>query len=134
MRYIFLYTGLGFVLMGLAGCSMCCGPFDFSYPTYGGAFPREMRDAGRVGSVFSDPSFEFSGPSASSNLEAVEQVDPMGLPEDDFMSGFERDSQERLSEPQIDGTQPDNGPVPDDANISARRWQVEPVTSLKNWR
>lgn len=134
MKNILLNTVLGSVMLSLAGCSMCCGPFDFSYPTYGGASPRAVRDSGRVGSVFSDPNYIVSGPSANSNLDAVEQVDPMGLPEDDFMDGFESDSEGRLPEPQLDDNQPENGPEPDDANISARRWQVEPVTSSKNWR
>ena len=62
--------------MGLAGCSMCCGPFDFSYPTYGGAFPREMRDAGRVGSVFSDPNFDHGNPAICDTLGTHSESTP----------------------------------------------------------
>lgn len=36
----------------LAGCAMCCSPFDYSYPTYGGKWQRVDREHGRVGSAF----------------------------------------------------------------------------------
>lgn len=36
----------------LAGCAMCCSPFDYSYPTYGGKWQRVDREHGRVASVF----------------------------------------------------------------------------------
>lgn len=39
-------------LASLAGCAMCCSPFDYSYPTYGGKWQRVDREHGRVGSVF----------------------------------------------------------------------------------
>ena len=56
-------------LIATVGCSMCCGPDDFNYPTYGGIHQRADPARGRVGSVFSDPYASASGLSADSNLE-----------------------------------------------------------------
>ena len=42
--------------VGSIGCSICCGPDDYNYGTYGGIHPRADMQHGRVGSVFSDPS------------------------------------------------------------------------------
>lgn len=39
-------------LAALAGCAMCCAPFDYAYPTYGGKWQRTDREHGRVGSLF----------------------------------------------------------------------------------
>jgi hypothetical protein len=36
----------------LAGCAMCCSPFDYAYPTYGGKWQRTDREHGRVGSLY----------------------------------------------------------------------------------
>ena len=45
------------ILAGFStGCSMCCGPMDYAYPTYGGKWERADRFHGRVGSVFYDAS------------------------------------------------------------------------------
>jgi hypothetical protein len=48
---------------------MCCGPYDFDYPTYGGIHHRSNPSFGRLGSTFSDPNFAGGGPSADSNLK-----------------------------------------------------------------
>ena len=48
---------------------MCCGPYDFDYPTYGGIHQRANPSQGRVGSIFSDPLYVSTGPSADSNLK-----------------------------------------------------------------
>ena len=53
----------------LVGCSMCCGPNDFDYPTYGGIHQRADPARGRVGSILSDPFANVAGLSADSNLE-----------------------------------------------------------------
>lgn len=37
-----------------SGCSLCCTPWDYAYPGYGGKTPRDNRFSGRVGSAF-DP-------------------------------------------------------------------------------
>lgn len=50
------------------GCAMCCGPFDYHYPTYGGRVQRADPEYGRVGSIFSDPYTAGSGPTADSNV------------------------------------------------------------------
>lgn len=56
-------------LITTIGCSMCCGPDDFNYPTYGGIHQRADPARGRVGSIFSDPYASTTGLSADSNLE-----------------------------------------------------------------
>ena len=56
--------------VGSLGCSMCCGPFDYDYPVYGGKFERVDSRYGRVGSIFSDPNAPDDGPGPDSNLEA----------------------------------------------------------------
>lgn len=60
---------LTFATVLSTGCSMCCGPYDFDYPTYGGIHQRANPSYGRVGSVFSDPFAGLGGPSADSNLK-----------------------------------------------------------------
>lgn len=50
------------------GCSMCCGPFDYDYPAYGGLVTRNDPVNGRVGSILSDPMASFGGAGADSNL------------------------------------------------------------------
>ncbi len=54
--YILSTLGLAVALAATTGCSLCCGPDDFNYGTYGGLHPRADMQHGRVGSVFSDPS------------------------------------------------------------------------------
>ena len=60
---------LSLTLIASVGCSMCCGPDDFNYPTYGGIHQRADPARGRVGSIFSDPYANVAGLSADSNLE-----------------------------------------------------------------
>lgn len=51
------------------GCSMCCGPYDYHYPTMGGKHERVDPVYGRVGSIFSDPlAPRAAQASADSNL------------------------------------------------------------------
>ena len=56
-------------LVASIGCSMCAGPDDFNYPTYGGLHQRADPARGRVGSILSDPYADVAGLSADSNLE-----------------------------------------------------------------
>ena len=52
------------------GCSICCGPYDYNYPTIGGKHQRVNPSWGRVGSIFSDPLVGATmGPNADSNLK-----------------------------------------------------------------
>ncbi len=42
------------ILLPLAGCAMCSGPFDADYSAEGGVWERHDPSHGRVGSAFSD--------------------------------------------------------------------------------
>lgn len=57
------------------GCSMCCGPYDYDYSTFGGLHQRVDPQHGRVGSVFSDPMAGFNGAGADSNLKDPPELD-----------------------------------------------------------
>ena len=61
-------SAAGIVALMYTGCSMCCGPYDYDYPSFGGAVQRSNPTWGRVGSVYSDPG-PFGGPGADSNLK-----------------------------------------------------------------
>lgn len=85
------------------GCSLCCAPNDYDYPTYGGKHQRVNPAYGRVGSVFSDPNASISGPAADSNLSPR-----TSLPDDDG-EGLEsiipyNDSPDILPSPTEDGS------------------------------
>ena len=69
MKRSFLIMFVTTLSVGSLGCSMCCGPFDYDYPVYGGKFERVDSSYGRVGSIFSDPNAPDDGPSPDSNLE-----------------------------------------------------------------
>lgn len=79
------------------GCSMCCGPFDYDYPTFGGKHLRANRSHGRVGSILSDPMTALGGASADSNLTAP--PDPINVDPDeesiDLEDGFENSDRDR---------------------------------------
>ena len=60
---------------------MCCGPFDYDYPTFGGKHLRANRSHGRVGSILSDPLTALNGASADSNLAAP--PDPINVDPDE---------------------------------------------------
>lgn len=66
------------VVGGFTGCSMCCGPYDYHYPTFGGKHQRVDPEFGRVGSIFSDPLAGYNGPSADSNLEPSPELESRG--------------------------------------------------------
>ena len=67
-RYI--TTGLCLIaLTATGGCSMCCGVFDYDYPTFGGRHERVDRQWGRVGSIYSDPNFGAAGYSEPGTYE-----------------------------------------------------------------
>ena len=57
--------------VSLFGCSMCCGPYDYDYPTYGGKIQRTDPAYGRVGSIFSDPATVVRGPNAQDALAVL---------------------------------------------------------------
>ena len=68
---------------------MCCGPFDYDYPTFGGKHQRVDRSHGRVGSILSDPANTISGPSAYSNLKALPEPLDSELDEDDSIEAID---------------------------------------------
>jgi hypothetical protein len=76
---------------------MCCGPFDYDYPTFGGKHLRANRSHGRVGSILSDPMTALGGASADSNLTAP--PDPINVDPDeesiDLEDGFENSDRDR---------------------------------------
>jgi len=74
--FVGLLVALG-ASVALTGCSICCSPFDYDYPTFGGKHTRATRNFGRVGSVFSDPFLSTGGPGADSNLTPHEGPPPL---------------------------------------------------------
>ena len=67
----------GLVLLAAScsvGCTMCCSPYDSDYIGTGGKHQRTDPRYGRVGSVFSDPTFSNGGVS-----EGIEMVDDFGI-------------------------------------------------------
>lgn len=114
---------------GTLGCSMCCGPYDFDYPTFGGKHERMDRSYGRVGSIFSDPNAGYYGESADSNLEpqpAVRNISP-----DTNRNGMEEDP---AASPGGPGELLEPGPGPDDDPTASRLWKPRPLRSQFQWR
>ena len=67
------------------GCSICCGPYDYDYPDFGGKHQRQDRRHGRVGSILSDPlAPRAGGASADSNLQPPPPLKSLEPLEDDF--------------------------------------------------
>ena len=81
------------------GCSMCCGPYDYDYPDFGGKHQRADRQHGRVGSILSDPlAPRAGGASSDSNLlppPLLRSMEPRELDDDsdrdDDMDDMRRD-------------------------------------------
>lgn len=65
-RYSMLATL--FLAASSVGCSVCCTPFDYAYPAYGGKWERTDRFNGRVGSAF-----EPAGPVPASDVNDIVQ-------------------------------------------------------------
>jgi len=125
------------------GCSMCCGPYDFDYPNYGGKHERVDPSYGRVGSIFSDPNAGFGGPSADSNLEP--QPGPRtNDTEEDFDMDTDLDQLKRKLEEDMESIDPlktegnsEELPSPDaDSNDStaSRLWRNRPLRNSSTWR
>jgi hypothetical protein len=82
---------LGLLLMvASTGCSVCCTPYDYAYPAYGGKWERTDRFHGRVGSAF-DPAGSMTTTTDGEPIETLHQPTPavpMGdeipLPEPDM--------------------------------------------------
>ena len=128
------------VCCGLTGCSSCCGPYDYHYPTFGGKHQRVDPTHGRVGSIFSDPNATL-GPSSYSNLEPHPAIEAPTVPADDDLDDeLDDDLDDDLEELDADdedlrpldrfkddGDQIDELPSPDDSEDSE-------VTASRLWR
>ena len=127
---------------------MCCGPYDYHYPVFGGKFERANPEYGRVGSVFSDPYVTGGGAGADSNLEDPE---PYYTGDDDDFDGDLRDPDlldddlddirrridrnEGFGPGNIDDLpDPDNITRPGDGNSSAQNWRGRPMQQRSSWR
>jgi hypothetical protein len=64
------------VIAAASGCSICCTPWDYAYPAYGGKWERTDRFRGRVGSAF-DP----AGPFPADQDAALHDPTSAALPE-----------------------------------------------------
>jgi len=110
---------------------MCCGPYDYHYPTFGGKHQRTDPTHGRVGSLFSDPNTTL-GPSADSNLVPHPAVEAPSVPEDE-------DIDEDVEDLDLDGDD-DVGPLDrlDDDDIDELPEpdldEESEVTASRPWR
>ena len=107
-RVIAAFASGSVALAGFAGCSMCCGPYDYHYPTFGGRVQRADPEYGRVGSIFSDPYTAGTGLDADSNLKKLDSSNS-NIPEDITDPAINRETSP-LPRPQRDE------PVPTDPN------------------
>lgn len=96
-------TATGAIALIFTGCSMCSGPFDYDYPSFGGSVQRANANWGRVGSVYSDPG-AFGGPSADSNLKPHEAGGLFATGGDSFET-----MPEPLEPPDLEFQSPDDG-------------------------
>ena len=131
-------------LIASVGCSMCCGPDDFNYPTYGGIHQRADPARGRVGSILSDPYAPVAGLSADSNLDPYPEprsnsdTGAFDSDDEDFDDDLDRededldddledlDSDEELEtiDPLDEDTQPElDGANEDTTTAARRRWR-----------
>ena len=135
-RWIGLLS-LAIATTGMFGCSMCCGPYDYDYPTFGGKHQRVNPNWGRVGSIFSDPTAAVGGPSADSNLEPPPSPRRNNLDDDDGDSQLRLedidDIDERLRQMDdgIEGLEP-IAPMPDTESVPSPDNTEEKTTMLRN--
>jgi len=135
------------------GCSMCCGPYDYDYPNFGGKHQRVDQSYGRVGSIFSDPNADSFGPSADSNLaqpkpKRASTVDDteneteadldLDAELEKMRNELELDGNREDIKPMIDSTEQgtEKRPEPDnDGPTASRTWQTRPLRpGQSNWR
>lgn len=130
------------VCCGLTGCSMCCGPYDFHYPAFGGKHQRVDPTHGRVGSILSDPNVVL-GPSSDSNLEPHPAVEAPRIPGDDEddLDMEDLDSEDDEDLPPLDRFDDDDveelpGPDgDDDSEVTASRlWRQRAMRQSSEYR
>ncbi len=146
-----LFGALGCTALLYTGCAMCCGPYDYHYPTHGGAIQRQDPVWGRVGSVFSDPG-PLGGPSSDYNLTPHEggSVSNSFESDEDDLDLEPLNDESNLNPPEgpngggsdsrsdadvLPPPQP-QGPSPDESTTSVRRWrnQSRRAAPRSRWR
>lgn len=152
-RWIAIFF-LSTATVGGAGCSMCCGPYDYDYVDFGGKYQRADPQYGRLGSIFSDPNVFGNGPSADSNLAMPDEPEPRRRTEDEDIDT----DRFRKELDDINQGEPDGRSLPDPDGIdenetlpeprktgptASRRWENTPLRGPKsgpksapttNWR
>ena len=150
IAYIAIFT---LTLGTTFGCSMCCGPYDYDYPNFGGKHQRTNPSYGRVGSIFSDPNADSFGPSADSNLaqpkpprastvEDTEEDPEVDLDVEaeleEMRNELELDGNREEIEPMLDPTEESLEALPepdDDGPTASRMWRTRPLRpGQSNWR
>ena len=142
MKTWIIFIAVVTAAVSTTGCSMCCGPYDFDYPNFGGKHQRVDPAYGRVGSIFSDPNAGFGGPSADSNLEPHPEP-RTNDPEEDFESDPELDRLRRKLEDDLESIDPLNGDKPEELpdpeadsgdSTASRFFRSRPLRSGNTWR
>jgi hypothetical protein len=101
---------------------MCCGPYDYDYPSIGGKHQRADQSYGRVGSLFSDPYASPEGGTADSNLKPPKPKGNRGLDDDSNEAQELRDRLNKELE-ERKKSEPQSSPSPDDSKEAFRRYQ-----------
>lgn len=98
----FLSFVLGLCLVtALTGCTMCFTPYDDHYNAYGGVVERQDRVRGRVGSILSDPSLQYTEGTGMFDEGTQEDLYPMEMeqPRIEPPSGEPRSAEPPSGEP-----------------------------------
>ena len=149
--YFKVSSGLfGLVALFFGGCAMCCGPYDYHYPNFGGIVERSDPVWGRIGSVYSDPG-PYGGPSSDYNLKPhdtgkaaeqddepnrIERIDdnPDGLtPPEDLINGRRSNETDGDVLPPPANLDDRQRPGPDETTLF-RRLRNQSQRSLRRWR
>ncbi|MFW6169125.1 MAG: hypothetical protein ACODAD_01460 [Planctomycetota bacterium] len=107
------------LLIALTGCTMCFTPYDDHYNAYGGVVERQDRVRGRVGSILSDPSLQYT--------EGTGMVDE-GTQEDLYPMETEQPSIEPPSGEPPSGEPPSAEPLPPPRPEPESRSNTDPET------
>ncbi len=118
----------------MMGCAMCCGPYDYDYPNFGGKHERMDRTWGRVGSIFSDPMANPAGESADSNLKDPETRKSRSTDDAEDSQRLRDRLQQELEEKErlrrLD-SEPETRPVPDSKEAMQH---LQRPSRLSDWR
>jgi hypothetical protein len=136
MKKILIILTSCLAIIGVTGCSMCCGPFDYDYPTFGGKHTRANRNYGRVGSLLSDPLAINSGPGADSNLSAPEEPRAIDLDEDFDSDSFDDEYDSDRTDDDLESIEPLRDEDSGDSNgaTASNRWRPRPLRGRKQFR